>query len=86
MPWKFNVFTSTLQWVKDSDVAAHALGGEDHIADTLANLNAKISDATLLDESEIIQSNPTSGQYRITGIRLDADKKIVITYDETPIA
>uniref|UniRef100_A0A6M3LPB3 Uncharacterized protein n=1 Tax=viral metagenome TaxID=1070528 RepID=A0A6M3LPB3_9ZZZZ len=71
--------------VNTTAVSEHALGGEDHIADTLANLNAKISDATLLDASKIIQSNPTSGQYRITGIRLDADKKIVITYDETPI-
>jgi len=32
-----------------------------------------------------ITSNPESGQYRIVGLRLDADKKIVITYDETPI-
>ena len=29
-------------------------------------------------------SNPLPGQYQITGIRLDADKKIVITYDGTP--
>ena len=73
------------KWDTVSADATHALGGENHTADTLANLNTKISDATLLDASEIIQSNPTSGQYRITGIRLDADKKIVITYDETPI-
>ena len=32
-----------------------------------------------------IPSNPESGQYLVTGIRLDADKKIVITYNETPV-
>lgn len=31
-----------------------------------------------------ILSVPVSGGYQITNIRLDADKKIVITYDETP--
>jgi len=31
---------------------AHALGGAEHTADTLANLNAKISDATLDDSSQ----------------------------------
>ena len=31
-----------------------------------------------------IISNPQSGEYRVKGIRLTADKKIVITYDETP--
>jgi len=29
-------------------------------------------------------SNPGSGEYRVTNIRLDADLKMVITYDETP--
>jgi len=32
-----------------SSNAAHALGSADHTADTLANLNAKVSDATLID-------------------------------------
>jgi len=31
-----------------------------------------------------ILSIPASGGYQITNIRLDADKKIVITYDEIP--
>ena len=35
---------------------------------------------------DAVVSTPLSGQYRIIGIRLDADKKIVITYDETPEA
>lgn len=45
-----------------SDVGAaatpHALGGADHSADTLANLNSKISDATLDDSTA---SRPPSG-------------------------
>ncbi len=32
-----------------------------------------------------IVSNPESGQYRIVNLRLDADLKLVITYDNTPI-
>lgn len=32
--------------------AAHALGGASHTADTLANLNGKISDATLIDTGD----------------------------------
>ena len=31
-----------------------------------------------------IGSNPLSGQYRVKGIRLDANKEIVVTYDGTP--
>jgi hypothetical protein len=31
-------------------VSAHALGGASHTADTLANLNSKVSDATLIDK------------------------------------
>jgi len=30
----------------------HALGGSEHTADTLANLNAKVSDATLIDTAD----------------------------------
>lgn len=32
--------------------AAHLLGGAEHSADTLANLNAKVSDATLIDTAD----------------------------------
>ena len=32
--------------------AAHTLGGSDHTADTLANLNSKVSDATLIDTGD----------------------------------
>jgi hypothetical protein len=39
-------------------VASHALGGAEHTADTLANLNTKVSDATLDDSSA---SRPPSG-------------------------
>lgn len=32
-----------------------------------------------------IVSNPTSGEYRITGLRLSAAGEIIVTYDGTPI-
>jgi len=32
----------------------HALGGTSHTADTLANLNTKVSDGTLLDQGTIL--------------------------------
>ena len=31
-----------------------------------------------------IASTPLSGEYKIIKIRLDSDKKVVVTYDETP--
>ena len=31
---------------------------------------------------KMVTSDPLSGQYKVAGIRLDADKKIVITYNE----
>jgi hypothetical protein len=37
----------------DQPAKAHDLGGAKHNADTLANLNAKVSDATLLDDDGI---------------------------------
>lgn len=43
-------------WRQINRTIAHALGGAEHTADTLANLNSKISDATLSD-----YSNLTSG-------------------------
>lgn len=39
--------STTGQGTDDHHAQAHALGGADHNADTLANLNAKVSDATL---------------------------------------
>lgn len=33
---------------------------------------------------DAITSVPTSGEYKIIKIRLDADKKVLVTYDETP--
>lgn len=38
----------------DNAPQAHDLGGASHNADTLANLNTKVSDATLLDQSTVI--------------------------------
>lgn len=37
----------------NAEPEAHAIGGASHTADTLANLNTKISDATLLDSGDI---------------------------------
>lgn len=39
------------KWAQVGAIAVHDLGGAEHAADTLANLNAKISDATLDDSS-----------------------------------
>ena len=54
------------------------------IVDDDVGTTKKITRGNLL--SGLIISTPSSGQYQITNIRLDADKKIVITYDETPEA
>lgn len=33
---------------------------------------------------DAIVSLPSSGEYKIVKLKLDADKKIVVVYDETP--
>jgi len=45
---------SPLTWVAADSVdgGAHALGGAEHTADTLVNLNTKVSDATLIDTGD----------------------------------
>ena len=60
-------------WEKAFDVdlvgvtAAHILGGASHTADTLANLNSKISDATLLDgAASLDRANHTGTQLAST--------------------
>lgn len=53
---------SPLTWEVLSPAAgAHALGGASHTADTLANLNAKISDATLDDSGGSRPPNGAAG-------------------------
>ena len=54
------------------------------IVDDDVGATKKITRGNLL--SGLIISTPSSGQYQITNIRLDSDKKIVITYNETPEA
>lgn len=50
--WMLTAVTPTwIQVTQGSTVPAHALGGSSHSADTLANLNSKVSDATLDDSS-----------------------------------
>ncbi len=48
------VGTTALTFVKEPapPAAAHAIGGAEHTADTLANLNTKVSDATLDDAGD----------------------------------
>jgi len=43
-----------IKWASPAAPGAHDLGGASHTADTLANLNTKVSDATLLDQGTII--------------------------------
>jgi hypothetical protein len=43
------IFEGTVWQKIDSTDAAHLLGGGQHLSDTLANLNSKVSDATLVD-------------------------------------
>lgn len=55
-------------WVKGA-ASAHSLGGGDHSADTLANLNAKVSDATLDDASATrTPTAHTHGNADLTGV------------------
>jgi len=35
------------------------------------------------NQDDYIESNPGTGEYRINRIKLDGDKKIVISYNET---
>lgn len=47
--------TGTSSWVEPTSVtgsSTHDLGGATHTADTLANLNSKVSDATLIDTAD----------------------------------
>ena len=62
-------------WVAvEATAAAHALGGSSHSADTLANLNAKITDATLDDSSATRDPNAHAPSHQSGGsdaIKLD---------------
>jgi hypothetical protein len=49
-----------------SSNAVHALGGADHSSDTLANLNAKVSDATLIDTTDARLSDARDADAIIT--------------------
>lgn len=55
--------------------ASHALGGATHDADTLSNLNAKISDATLVDTDSIVLK-----------ALFDANTILAANSDNTPVA
>lgn len=51
---KIGVYDATGSLLSVSAVITHDLGGASHDADTLSNLNTKISDATLVDTDDII--------------------------------
>ncbi len=53
----------------------HALGGSVHSADTLSNLNSKVSDATLVDTGDIVLK-----------ALFDANTVLAATSDDTPAA
>lgn len=44
-------------WTEPPSIGAHAIGGDKHTSDTLANLNSKISDATLDNSSDTRDPN-----------------------------
>jgi hypothetical protein len=47
----------------------------------------KLTGVSIIGEySRFVTSAPTSGEYRLKKLRLDADKKIVVTYPEDPEA
>lgn len=46
------------------------------LANSLSNLQS--------DMENTVKSDPSGGQYQITEIALDADKKIVVTHNNTP--
>jgi hypothetical protein len=54
---------------------AHDLGGAKHNADTLANLNSKVSDATLLDDDAI---------NALIGINVDAHAALPTVHQDAP--
>jgi len=39
----------------------------------------------VLAETSFIKNVASTGEYRVTNIRLDADLKLLITYDDTPV-
>jgi hypothetical protein len=39
----------------------------------------------VLANTSFVQNAATTGEYRVTNIRMDADKKLLITYDDTPL-
>ncbi len=51
---QISVYDASGNLLLTSAVVAHDLGGASHNADTLSNLNSKVSDATLVDTGDII--------------------------------
>jgi len=72
---------TTATWQDEMAVTAHALGGIEHNLDTLANLNAKISDATLVDTGDSRFSDDRTGSKLRT-----ATTEVVISGATAPTA
>lgn len=76
-----------LETIKISELDEATTMDNDDVAPIVKDgVTEKITRPNALKDAAVITSKPSSGQYKITGLRLDADKKIVVVYDETPIA
>jgi hypothetical protein len=75
-----------LQITNTAPMTAHALGGSDHTADTLANLNLKVTDANLVPEARTLSAVQPM---RIAGgdsADLSADRSITVSPVSTSFA
>lgn len=79
--------TPTLGFWQTPSNAVHALGGADHTADTLSNLNTKISDATLIDTADArLSDERTANAIATTGSDVAVDAAAPPTVGQALIA
>jgi hypothetical protein len=62
----------------DQPAQAHTLGGAKHTADTIANVDAKVSDATLVAEIENTTTTTTGTPFNIATIAIPDDTVVLI--------
>jgi hypothetical protein len=80
---------SNLAWLlKDGAISTlPPTSGNVVVGDTsstsIADLEDQIADLQS-DMDDVIKSDPEGGQYQITELALDADKKVVVTHNDTP--
>lgn len=77
--------TSAAVWIEVTGVAVHALGGAEHTADTLVNLNSKVSDATLVDSvtAPFIVDQTGNGKVIVEQIAGGPTKRIELSHNGT---